>query len=407
MQEIFLCDLNNFYASCEMVNDKSLKNLPVCVSGSIEDRKGVVIACNYKAKDFGVSVGDIVFKARQKCPNLVVKQANFELYNYYSKKVREIYLKYTNYVEPFSIDECYLDVTNSKIFGSPVVIAQKIKQEVKQNLGLTLSIGISYNKTFAKIASEFKKPDAISVVSKNDFKQKIWTLDVSKMIGVGKKLEKKLKKCNINTIGDLANIDEKYIVMLLGKVGKDLKMFASGFDNRKVELYSNWVFPKSVGNSTTFYRDLLKQQDLLLAFLMISESIVKRMIKYNIIEAKTLKVYAKYSDFSKKSKQITFKHPSRNSEFFAKQALDTFYKFFPQKPVRSLGLKVCNFGFKFKTQSFLESKNETKDVDKIVLSINKKLNKKAIFKASSLLDKKIAKSFDKEGLQKKDEEPKN
>ena len=127
MREIFLCDLNNFYASCEVACDESLKDYPVAVSGSVEDRKGVVIACNYQAKDFGVRVGDLVFEAIQKCPKLKIKECNFALYNYYSKKVREIYLKYTDRVEPFSIDECFLDVTNSKIFGTSFEIASANK----------------------------------------------------------------------------------------------------------------------------------------------------------------------------------------------------------------------------------------------------------------------------------------
>ena len=397
-----MCDLNNFYASCEVAINPNLKGCPVAVSGSVEDRKGVVIACNYLAKEKGVRVGDIVFEAKQKCPSIIIKECNFELYNYFSKQVREIYLKYTDRVEPFSIDECYLDVTNSKIFGSSLIIAQKIKEEVKQKTGLTLSIGVSFNKTFAKIASEFKKPDAISVVTKENFTEKIWSLDVSKMIGVGKRLEIKLKKCNINTIKDLANIDEKFITNLLGKVGRDLKAYASGFDNREVELYSNYIKPKSVGNNTTFYRDLSKKEDLQLGFLIISESVVERMIKYNLNEAKTLKVYAKYKDLTKFSKQVTFLVPTRNSLTISKKALETFYKFFPQNPVRQLGIKVSNFDNGYKTTSFFESKQEKNDVDKIVFEINKKLNKKAIFKANNLLDKKIADSFKRGILEKKD-----
>ncbi len=403
MREIFLCDLNNFYASCETARDETLKNKPVAVSGSVEDRKGVVIACNYMAKDYGVKVGDIVFEAKQKCPKIIIKECNFELYNYYSKKVREIYLKYTDKVEPFSIDECYLDVTNSKIFGSSVCIAEKIKNEVKQKLNLTLSIGISFNKTFAKIASEFKKPDAISVVTESNFKQKIWKLDVSKMIGVGKRLEIRLKKCNINTIGDLANIDEEFINKLLGKIGRDLKAYASGLDKREVELYSNYIKPKSVGNSTTFYKDLSKKQDLELGFSILAESIVKRMIKYNLNEAKTLKVYAKYKDLTKFSKQVSFEYPTRNSVVIENKALKTFYEFFPQYPVRQLGLKVSNFDSGILTSSIFKTKQEKDDVDKVVYEINKKMNKKALFKANNLLDPKIATSFDKPGLEKKDE----
>lgn len=402
MREILLCDLNNFYASCEEQKDCSLKGKPVAVSGSIEDRKGIVIACNYVAKNFGVKVGDIVFEAKQKCPNIVVKESNFELYNYYSKKVREIYLKYTDRVEPFSIDECFLDVTNSKIFGSSILIAEKIKDEVKNQLGLTISIGISYNKTFAKIASEFKKPDAVSVVSIQDYKQKIWPLDISKMIGVGQRLENKLKRFNINTIGDLANVDQTKISKLLGKVGRDLKAYANGFDNRQVELYSNYVKPKSVGNGTTFYRDLSKKEDLRLAFMVISESIVQRMIKYNLNQAKTLKVYAKYKNLNKFSKQTTFDYPTRNSSKITKTALEIFYKYFPQYPVRQLGLKVSNFDNDYSTLSIFQTKQEKQDIDKVILEINNKMKKKVLFKANNLLDKKIADSFSGGTLEKKD-----
>lgn len=403
MREIFLCDLNNFYSSCEEQKDCSLKGKPVAVSGSIEDRKGIVIACNYMAKNFGVKVGDIVFEAKQKCPNIVIKESNFELYNFYSKKVREIYLKYTDRVEPFSIDECFLDVTNSKIFGSTLVVAEKIKDEIKNKLGLTISIGISFNKTFAKIASEFKKPDAISVVSNQDYKQKIWTLDISKMIGVGKRLENKLKRFNINTIGDLANVNQTKISKLLGKVGRDLKAYANGFDNRQVELYSNYIKPKSVGNGTTFYRDLSKKEDLNLAFMVISESIVQRMIKYNLNQARTLKVYAKYKNLNKFSKQTTFDYPTRNSSKITKTALETFYKYFPQYPVRQLGLKVSNFDNGYLTSSIFQTKQEKQDIDKVVLEINNKMKKKAVFKANNLLDKKIAASFSRGTLEKKDE----
>ncbi|MGN1208148.1 MAG: DNA polymerase IV [Christensenellales bacterium] len=401
MREIFLCDLNNFYASCEVARNKNLASKPVAVSGSVEDRKGVVIACNYLAKDFGVRVGDLVFEAKNKCPKIKICECDFELYNHYSKKVREIYLDFTDRVEPFSIDECFLDVTNSKIFGTSQQIAEKIKEKVKKSLNLTLSIGISFNKTFAKIASEFKKPDAISIVTKEDFKQKIWTLDVSKMIGVGKRLEDKLKRHSINTIGDLANVDEKFISKLLGKVGRDLKSYACGFDFREVELYSNYTKPKSVGNGTTFYRDLSKKEDLLLAFSVISDSIVARMMKYGLNTARTLKVYAKYNDLSKFSKQVTFPYPTRNSTMIWKTALETFYKFFPSLPVRQLGLKVSNFDDGFSAKNFFETKQEKDDIDKVVLSINKKMNKKAIFRGNALLDKKIAESFDKQGLEKK------
>ncbi|MBE5745793.1 MAG: DNA polymerase IV [Clostridiales bacterium] len=401
MRDIFLCDLNNFYASCEMAIDESIRDLPVAVSGRLEERKGVVIAKNYKAKEMGVDVGDLVFQALQKCPNLVVKPTNFELYNKYSKMVREILLKYTDRVEPFSIDECFMDVTNSKIFGTPLEIANKIKEEVKEKLGITMSIGVSYNKTFAKIASEFKKPDAVSVVTKGDYKEKIWTLDISKMVGIGKRLEEKLKKYNINTIKDLANVDFDFISRLLGKVGRDLKAYASGDDYREVDLYEHYIMPKSVGNSTTFYRDLIKKEDIILGFTIISESVVNRMIKYNLQSARTMTVHAKDKDLNTFSKQVTFDYPTRSTNVITQKAVETFYKYFNLNSIRLLGIHLTNFSDSFINDNIFKTKGEKNDIDKAVLEINQKLDKKAVFKLNNLLDDKISSSFDRPPLQKK------
>lgn len=400
MKDILLCDLNNFYASCEMAEDETIRDKPVAVSGRLEERKGVVIAKNYMAKSYGVDVGDLVYEAMQKCPNLVIKNVNFELYNHYSKLVRDIYLKYTDKVEPFSIDECWLDVTNSKIFGNAFEIATKIKEEVKK-LNLTMSIGISYNKTFSKIASEFKKPDAISVVTKEKFKELIWKLDISKMFGVGKRLEEKLNKYNINTIGDLANVDLNFISKLLGKVGRDLKNYASGKDFREVELYEKYIQPKSVGNSTTFYRDLIKKEDIILGFTIIVESVINRMIKHNLLGAKTMTVFAKDKELNKFSKQVSFPYYTRNSNVIIKKAVNTFYEFYNLNSVRLLGISLYNFTTNNLNDNLFISKGEKYDIDKVVYNINKKQGKKAVFKLNNLLDEKISNSFSRPPLQKK------
>lgn len=400
MKDILLCDLNNFYASCEIAQNENLKNLPVAIAGSVEERKGVVIAKNYLAKSYGVDVGDLVFEAKQKCPNLVAFETNFGLYNDYSRKVREIYLKYTDRVEPFSIDECYLDVTNSKIFGSPIEIAEKIKSEVKDKLNLTLSIGISYNKTFAKIASEFKKPDAISVVTKDDYKSKIWDLSIDKMVGVGDRLKEKFEKYGIIKIKDLALANKEFLSNLLGKVGRDLYEFANGNDNREVELYENYIKPKSVSNSTTFKRDLIKKDDIILAFNVISESIVKRMIKYNLINASTMTVFAKDKTLQTFSKQVSFEYPTRSTNVITNKAVEVFYNFFNLDAVRQLGISLTNFD-RIKGYNIFQKKSEIFDIDKAVLNINEKLGKKAVFKANNLLDKDIASSFDRPPLIKK------
>jgi len=400
MKDILLCDLNNFYASCEMAEDESIKNLPVAVSGKLEERKGVVIAKNYKAKEFGVDVGDLVYEALKKCPNLVVKPTNFALYNSYSRRVREILLKYSDRVEPFSIDECFMDVTNSKIFGSAVEIAYKIKEEVKDKIGITMSIGVSFNKTFAKIASEFKKPDAVSVVTKEDFKEKIWPLDIGDMVGIGKRLKAKLQKFNIVTIYDLAHVNVNFISRLLGKVGRDLYNYSNGKDFREVELYEKYTIPKRVGNSTTFYRDLIKYDDIVLGFSVISESVVNRMIKYGILGGKTMTVFAKDKDLFTFSKQVSFDYPTRNTNIITKKAVETFYKYFNLNAVRLLGISMTNFKNEINDNIF-QTKGERNDIDKAVLKINEKLNKKAVFKCNNLLDNKISESFSRPELKKK------
>ena len=402
MRDILLCDVNNFYASCEMVRDSSLKDLPVAVGGSVEDRKGVVIACNYIAKKYGVKAGDIVYQAKSKCPNIVIKECDFALYNHYSKKLREIYLEYTDRVEPFSMDECFLDVTNSKLFGSRMEIANKIREEVKQKTGLTISVGVSFNKSFAKLASEFKKPDAVSEITINDFKEKVWKLPIGDFCGIGGRLKEKLNKYNITTLGNLANSKVDFISKLLGKVGVELHEYANGRDFREVELYTNYVAPKSVGNSTTFYRDLIEYNDIVLGFSVISDSIVERMIKYNIKSAKTLVVSAKDNLLNKDSKRVSFSYPTRSSKIITQKAVETFYKYFHLNPIRQLGLSVSGFDESVDLINIFKTKDEQNDIDKAVIKINNKLNKKAVFKANNLLDERISKSFEGERLNKKD-----
>ncbi|MEG1027735.1 MAG: DNA polymerase IV, partial [Oscillospiraceae bacterium] len=188
MEKIILhCDLNNFFASVECALNPLLKNYPMAVCGSAEDRHGIVLAKNDLAKATGVTTAEVIWKAKQKCPNLVCVKPNMKKYIEYSKKVQEIYRQYTDLVEPFSIDECFLDVTASTLlFGNGYDIAFKIKEQVKKELDLTISVGVSYIKIFAKLASDMKKPDAITIISKSNYKEMIWDLPVNTLMGVGK-----------------------------------------------------------------------------------------------------------------------------------------------------------------------------------------------------------------------------
>ena len=207
MRDVLHCDLNNFYASCECLVNPDLQGKAVAVGGSPEDRHGVIVASNYKAKSFGIRCGVTVYQAYKLCPDVAICPPNFALYNEMSQKVRNIYAEYTDQVEVFSIDECWLDVTHSKIFGSPKEIADKIRQRVKDEVGLTISVGVSFNKTFAKIGSDLKKPDATTEITINNYKNVVWKLPVGDMFGVGRQTKSKLYKLGINTIGDLAKFN--------------------------------------------------------------------------------------------------------------------------------------------------------------------------------------------------------
>lgn len=218
MRTILHSDLNNFYASVECLKNPAIKDKPVVVVGSKEDRHGVVLAKNDIAKSKGVKTGDMYWEALQKCgPTLVEVQADFSSYLNMSKKVRKIYSDYTDQIEAYGIEECWLDVTYSKIFGNGEQIAEQIRNRVKKEIGLTVSVGVSWNKIFAKLGSDMKKPDAVTVITPENYKDVVWTLPVEDLLYVGKAAKTKLNKINIKTIGELANSDENLLVNLLGK----------------------------------------------------------------------------------------------------------------------------------------------------------------------------------------------
>ena len=258
MQRVILhCDMNNFYASVECMLNPELKNKPVAVCGSVEERHGIVLAKNYAAKAFGVSTGEAIWQAKQKCRNLVVVPPHFEEYIKYSKLARNVYQRYTDQVESYGIDECWLDVTgSSSLKGDGLLIAQEISRRMKSELGITVSVGVSLNKIFAKLGSDYKKPDAITTMYKSEYKQKAWSLPVADLLYVGKSTNRKLALFGIKTIGDLARADEDVLNSHLGKMGSILWSFANGYDDSPVKLENTHAPIKSVGNSTTTPKDL-------------------------------------------------------------------------------------------------------------------------------------------------------
>ena len=275
---ILHCDLNNFFASVECVLNPELKDKCIAVCGSEADRRGIVLAKNEKAKACGVVTAEPIWKARQKCPSLVTVPPHHSLYHEYSKKVQEIYYRFTDQVEPFSIDECYLDVTGSTaLFGNGEQIAYSIKETVKEELGLTISAGVSFCKIFAKLGSDMKKPDAVTCITKENFREKVWGLSAGELMGVGRASFEKLKDYGICTIGDLAAADENLMQRLLGVNGVQLKQYANGIDDREVAKYGDYEAPKSIGHGMTTPADLTDNDSVWKVILSLSAEIGSRL----------------------------------------------------------------------------------------------------------------------------------
>lgn len=399
MRAILHCDLNNFYASCEVLQNPSLRGKPVAVGGKEEDRHGVVVAANYEAKKFGVKCGVTTHEAKKLCKDLVICSPHFSLYNKCSRMVRKIYESYTDKVEVFSIDECFLDVTHSKIFGSPVEIANEIRERVKKEVGLTISVGVSFNKTFAKIGSDYKKPDATTVITEENFKTIVWPLPVGDLFGVGRKLKEKLMRFGVLTIGDLAHMDRNFLISEFGKVGDELYKKANGLDDGEVSAEEE--SPKSIGNSATFYKDLTDLKDISLAFTTIAESVAERMIKKNIKVAHTLSITIRDADLKFYQKQCQIP-PCRSSELFSKTAFKLFIENFTfLKRVRLLGISVSGFDERAQISLFDE---KTDKFDDIMSKIRQKYGHNKIVRANALLDSKISSALAREQLDKKSDD---
>ena len=276
---IFHCDLNCFYASVELLSHPELREVPVAVAGDPASRHGIILAKNEPAKQCGVKTAETIWQAKKKCPNLVLLPAHHKLYREYSKEVNAIYDEYTDLAESFGIDESWLDVTNTlHLFGGDAkALANAIRQRVKRELGLTLSVGVSFNKVFAKLGSDYKKPDAVTEFTRENFKELVWPLPAADLLFVGKSTQEALRKYGIYTIGDAAKADRKLLKRLFGKAGEQLSMYANGEDRSPVRRVNEHEEVKSIGNSTTAVHDLKDDGEIRAELYMLSESVAQRL----------------------------------------------------------------------------------------------------------------------------------
>ncbi len=294
---IFHCDANSFFASVEIAQDESLKGKAVAVSGNPATRTGIILTKNEVAKKFGVLTGEAIWQAKQKCPDLVCLPPHHKLYEEYSKKLRAIYEKYTDRVEAFGIDECWLDVTDSlKFFGSKEFLANKIREEVKSMLNITISVGVSFGKLFAKLGSDLKKPDAVTVISQENFKNIIYPLPINAIIGIGKRLELRFKKLGVNRLGDVITLPDFILKKKFGVIGLNLKQKLLGNDFEEVRKCNDFVAPKSVGNGTTTITDVYSREQIKAVVSALCDEVCCRL-RDGGFNASSLSVTLKTADF--------------------------------------------------------------------------------------------------------------
>ena len=340
MRNILHVDCDAFYASVEALHRPELRNKPLAVGGDATQRHGIILAKNQLAKKFGIQTGDVLWQAKQKCKDLVIVPPDFRLYMRFSRLCRDIYMRYTDQVEPFGLDESWLDITGSATFGDGETIAREIQQTVWRELGITVSIGVSFNKVFAKLGSDYQKPCGITVINQDNFREKVWPLSVSDLLMVGRATTRKLNEHRINTIGDLATTPVENLHRWMGKIGDMLWIFAQGLDDTPVAHCDEFQTIKSIGNSTTTPRDLYNEGDVKIVFQLLAESITRRLRDHGL-KGRVISIQVRDCALKSFVRQHKIGRYTSLAVDIAREAMEIFrlnYKW--EMPIRSLGLSV-------------------------------------------------------------------
>ena len=343
-RSVLHCDANCYYASVECLYHPEIRDKPVVVGGSEETRHGIVLTGNEKAKKlYGIKTGMSLADARLLCPQLVVVPPNYPRYIRFSKMLRRIYSDYTDMIEPFGLDECWLDVTGSRLlFGSPEEIAEDIRKRVKFELGITVSVGVSWNKIFAKLGSDYKKPDAVTVINKNNYKKIVYPLPVSDLLMVGPATTRKLKNHGIYTIGELADTPPEMLAAFLGKMGYVLHSFSNGYENAPVGESGSTPLIKSVGNGITAPRDLINEEDVKSVQYVLSESVARRLREQGL-KGRVISIGIRDKNlfsFTRQSKLSSATNDTRKLQCTALKLFNSNYSFETMPPVRALTVSV-------------------------------------------------------------------
>lgn len=332
-------DLNCFYASVEVNENPKLRDQAIAVCGSTEERHGIVLTASYPAKRRGVKTGMANWQAVRACPGLICVPPHYDLYVKYSRLVRNIYLRYTDKMEPYGMDECWLDVSGSRqLHGDGTAIAEEIRKAVRDELGLTVSIGVSFNKIFAKLGSDMKKPDAVTVIPPASFRDVVWPLPVGDLLFVGPATRRRLADMNVRTIGDLARFDAECLRSRLGKPGLMLKAYAAGLDRSPVMPADERMAIQSIGNSTTPPHDLETMADARCLYYLLAESVAARL-RQEGLRARCVSISARNAELVTRSCQQTLPRATSLTGEIAQAAMQLFDRRFALNfPYRSVGL---------------------------------------------------------------------
>lgn len=334
-------DMNAFYCSVhEAEEPEKYRNLPTAVAGSVELRKGVIVTCSYAARKRGISTGMTVTQGLKKCPELIVIRPDFHLYRKYSRAFMDIAYGYTPLLQAVSIDECYLDITGSKQFGTPLEIAHEIQSRIRQELGLPCSIGIAPNKLLAKMASDMKKPNGITVLRIRDVPALLWDKPCNELFGIGNKTAEKLKRLRIYTIGQLAAADERLLAEKFGVAGKWMKQAANGLDDSPVR--EDHEKNKSIGHTTTLPRDICKMEEVQRVFLNLADQVTRRLRRQQLV-AQTVQITIRTPDMKTLTRSQTLETVIERAEDVYREACELYRRHWSEgKPIRLLGITLQN-----------------------------------------------------------------
>lgn len=386
MRTILHCDCNSFYASVESLDNPLLKNIPMAVGGDPETRKGIILAKNEPAKKYGIVTAETIWSARKKCPSLVIVPPRHDRYAEISEKINDIYKEYTEFVEPFGIDESWLDVTAVyNLFGDGEKIANEIRERISKEIGVTISVGVSFTKSFAKLGSDYKKPDAVTVIKPENVKDIVYPQRLNNLLFAGGKICEEFKKYGIVTIGDLAKCDKGFIEKNFGKNGVQLYHYACGEDTDEVKSIYDKDVVKSVGNSYTFPHDLTGEEEIRPAMVWLSDVVSSRMRKIKV-KCMVVGIVIKDANFKTITRQITLSNPTNHGGDLLKYSMELLKKSWNMSQgIRMLGITGANLIDDGEGQISLfdaESGKKNEKLDAAIDSLREKFGQKAIKFAS-------------------------